>query len=795
MDKKYLLKVALESAREGMVLLKNRDGALPLKREEKTAAFGRTFYFCFSSGAGSGAVLGKPAIDLYDCFLKENCELDREIADFYHSFNQKRYESELKYFNRVDRKWVNSLSEAPINEKMIKDAAKRNSTAIINIARTSGEWIDVKKEAGGYYLTDIEKAVLKNVKKYFKKTVLLLNVHGVTDMRFISSLDFDAILYTALGGEEMGRAVADIVFGNVSPSGRLTDTFADIDDFPTNKGFDSLEIPYNEGIYVGYRYFDTFNKSVCYPFGFGLSYSDFIIDTKDVSADKTQITITANVENCGNFASKEVVQVYLSEPAGRLDKAYQQLAGFAKTDTLKPGESEEVAVSFDLASFACFDTQSESYILEKGAYTVRIGKNSRNTDIAAVINLTDTVTVKKVKNLFSDTDRLNLIAPMRSKPERKEEALNFKLITISKDQIKTEKTVYSKDPEAVLTEGSGKADIFLSDVYKDESLLKKFVSQFTDGELSDILNGVTASTLSEELHVGTMARTVDGAAGEIFTSKKYKIPPCVNADGPAGIRLGGFVGKNPVPKETEYSLKMTAFPTATTIANSFNLKLAEEFGRCVGFDMDTCKVSGWLAPGMNIHRNPLCGRNFEYFSEDPLVSGLFAAAVVKGCQTEPDGSPAGRYATIKHFAANHAENNRFDSDSIVSERALREIYLRAFETAVKKGKPLAVMNSYNKLNGEYTSDSMRLNTYVLRDEWGFDGCVMTDWCAKSSAKYMVNSGCDLVMPGLKNKEYLSLIKSGEISRAKARISAERIIKLILRTSCYKNEKPKSNGLI
>lgn len=788
MNNNYLKKIALESAREGMVLLKNRNEALPLKRDEKIAAFGRTFYFCFSSGAGSGAVLGKPPIDLYKCFLDEGCVLDGEIADFYHNFNQKRFDDELKYFNRVDRKWVNSLPEAPINEKMISDAASRCDTAVINIGRTSGEWIDVIKEAGGYYLTDIEKAVLKNVKKYFKKTVLLLNIHSVIDMKFIEELDFDAILNTALAGEKAGEAAADIIFGNVSPSGRLTDTFADIDDFPTNEGFDALEIPYNEGIYVGYRYFDSFNKKVVYPFGFGLSYSDFIIDTNNIKTENSKITITANVENCGKFASKEVVQVYLSEPKGKLEKAYQQLAGFAKTETLNPGESEEVTISFDLASFACYDAESEAYILEKGVYTIRVGKNSRNTDVAAVINLTDTVTVKKVKNLFGNTDKLNLISAPDIKQDKKDDIANIKLITLSKENIKCETANYSAEPAECLIPGSGNADITLCDVFENRELIKDFVSQFTDEELSDILNGVTGNTLSEELHVGTMARTVDGAAGETFSSKKYKIPTCVNADGPAGIRLGGFVGRNPVPKETEYSLKMTAFPTATTIANSFNLKLAEEFGRCVGLDMDTCGVAGWLGPGMNIHRNPLCGRNFEYYSEDPLVSGLFAAAAVRGCQTEEDGSPSGRYATIKHFAANHAENFRFDSDSVVSERALREIYLRAFEIAVREGKPLAVMNSYNKLNGEYTSDSKRLNICVLRDEWGYDGCVMTDWCAKSSAKYMVNAGCDLVMPGLKNKEYLELIKSGVISRAAARQSAQRIMELVLKTSCLKNKK-------
>ena len=633
--------------------------------------------------------------------------------------------------------------------------------------------------------------MLKNVTSCFKKTVLILNYSGVMDITFAERYNIDAIVYTSMGGEETGNSVADILVGNVSPSGMLTDSWCKLEDYITNDRITELSIPYNEGIFVGYRYFDTFGIDPVYPFGFGLSYTDFDINVKGVSVEKTCVNIDVEVKNVGNFKGKEVVQVYLSEPEGKLPKAYQQLATFKKTTELGVGETENLNLSFDISDFAGFDEETAQFILEKGNYYIRVGNSSRNTHIAAKITLESTVVTFKTVNRMKLQEELDLLSPQNAKPisyiGEEDEKENCISLSFNKDDFVAGVSL----PENRVPNELEKIDQNLhtiGEVADGKITMEQFVAQFSNSELADILNGVTGNTINVNMNVGTMARSIQGAAGEIWSSEKYGIKPCVNADGPTGIRLGGFIDKpGQIPTDTEMSLKMTAFPIATCIASTWNPALAEDFGRAVADDMETVGLEGWLAPAMNIHRSPLCGRNFEYYSEDPLISGVFGGATVKGIQFAEDGTSACKYTTIKHFAANNAETQRFDSDSIVSERALREIYLKPFKIAIKIGNPIAVMNSYNKINGIYASDNFDLNTGILRREWGYDGCVMTDWGAKSSATLMPNAGCDLVMPGCKNKQYLEGLENGSIPRSVAQRCAVNIMNVVLKTTVLKEK--------
>ena len=790
------LRLCRTLAENGMVLLKNealKDGkkALPLSKNDKIAAFGRTFYYCFKGGAGSGDVLGVYPVQPYDAMTTRGVEFDKEVADYYKAYNDERYESELRYWNRYSRKWVNSLPEAPIPTEIIKSSAKRAKIAILSIGRSSGEGFDFNDVAGSYRLTEIECELIDKVTEAFEQVILVLNTSGVFDISYLLKKPFSAILNASMGGEQMGEALADILLGETAPSGKLATTWAPLADYPTNENFYDVTIPYHEGIYVGYRYFDSFNVTPWFPFGFGLSYTDFEIKAEEVVVKGTKVICTAAVKNVGEYSGREVVQLYLSEPSGMLPKAYQQLAAFYKTDTLNPGEQETATFSFDLCNFASYNEAGAEYILERGNYWLRLGNSSRNTHIIARLSLSDEVCCMKTYNRLKPQQNLSVLSADESnfytyseENHEKETAPSYIIDEAAFETVTVQRAEdHLPKPLTVIEHNTD-----FNKVIEGESSLEDFVAGLSLSELADILNGVTGKTENINLHVGTMAQSIQGAAGEIWSSQKYGIPSCVNADGPTGIRLGGFIedGCTPPPTDTEFSLQMTAFPIATAIASSFDQKLTEDFGRAVADDMRICKLSGWLAPAMNIHRNPLCGRNFEYFSEDPLVSGKMAAATVRGVQQNSDGTPSGYYATIKHFCANNSEAKRLESDSVVSERALREIYLRGFEIAVKESKPIAIMNSYNKVNGSYSSDSFDLNTGILRFEWGFDGCVMTDWYARSSPFLMTNAGCDLVMPGLKNAEYKRGLEDGRINLASAQQSVVRILKVVLKTSALKS---------
>ena len=781
MDRNYKLAVARQMAAEGMVLLKNENGALPLKKDEKVAAFGRTFYFCFKGGSGAADMMAADAVQPYEALSETDVNIDKDLAKFYLDYNEKTYEKELKYWNKINQQWVTSLYEPVPNDELIQEAAKNNQKAILNIGRCAGEWVDVQAEKGGYYLTDEEKELIKKVTDKFEHVVLLLNTYGIIENDFLNEYNFDAILFTSMAGQEMGNGVADILTGKVTPSGKLADTWTRLEDYPTNENFQEKFIPYKEGIYMGYRYFDTFNVTPNFPFGFGLSYTKFDISNVNVALNGTVVDITADVKNIGEYEGKEVLQVYLSEPKGELNKAYQQLAAFIKTKTLKVGETETVNTSFDLRDFAAFKENGAEFILEAGQYIIRVGNCSRNTKVAAVIDLDKTaVCFKTVNRLPIQTEIEELVPNCEpySYEGEKEEIASAKVISLSADSIET---VVSAQPEdRDIKEFVSTGFHTLAEVKEGKCSMEEFVAQFSNEELADILNGVTSDTVNVDSHFGQMAVTVEGAAGEIWSSEKYGIPPCVNADGTCGIRLVGWVDDldNP-PVYSELAKSMVAFPDSTSLAYSWNLELSRVFGECMCDELKITKIPVLLAPAMNLHRNPICGRNFEYYSEDPLMSGLMASYTCLGVEKDREGNSTGIYTTIKHLAANNAEKYRFESDSVMSERTLREIYLKAFQITLKLAAPKSLMASYNKLNGRYTADSYDLLNGILRCEWGFDGMVMTDWNTTNSAFEMVHAGCDVVMPGCKNKDYLEGLNDGRISRAEAQICAKNIMNLIM----------------
>ncbi len=785
MTKTEHLKNIRNIAADGMVLLEN-NGILPLKKDTGIAAFGSTMYFCNKGGCGSGDVLSVIPVQPYDALVNCNISVNKEIADLYISFLENDYDWELKYYNRhnvfanPELTWMQFIDEPQISEDMFVKAANTSDVAVVSIGRNIGEHRDFDKVKGSYYLNDQEIGLLTSVKKHFKKAVLVLNTAIVIDPVAIKGFGFDAVLYASFGGSEMGNSLVDILFGNVTPSGKLAATVADINDFPTNENFGELTVPYNEGIYVGYRYFDSFNIQPVYPFGYGLSYTTFDITYKETIVSENKITVKADVKNTGAYNGKEVIQLYISEPDGKLEKAYQQLAAFAKTGELKPNENQEVSLTFDLCDFACFDQEAAEFILEKGTYYLRLGNSSRNTKIVSGVELNNTACCFKTHNRCTLKTKLNLIT--------KTAFYSYALEQSEKDscqkyQLDTN-CIKAKEPVPLEEKVYNNVGFFtIKDLKEGKCTIENFVAQFNEVELADLLNGATGATLFPGLNVGCMAKKIPGAAGEIWSSDKYGIDANVNADGPTGIRLGSFyVDFKNVTPDSDLAKSMNAYPVATLVANTWDLDNANLLGAGVSSDMSVCNVDGWLAPGMNIQRNPLCGRNFEYYSEDPLLTGKMAAATVNGIQKDRNGENTKHYATIKHFVANNVENNRLFSDSVVSERALREIYLKGFKIAVDESSPYAIMNSYSKLNGEYTSDSYDLNTAILREEWGYDGIVMTDWCTRNTAFMMTNAGCDLVMPGEKNKEYLEGLKDGRINIQSARRSAERIIKLLLKTN-------------
>ena len=759
-----------KAAGEGMVLLKNRLHTLPLTRGTRVALFGKATIEYIKGGGGSGDVFCAYTRNVYDGFSQKEAEgkvsVFKPTVEFYKEY-VKEASKRIPTRAQIEKIWdkVNAMSfckekddiiydtfasmhvaEAHMPDELIAEAAANADIAIITLSRFSAEGVDRKAIPGDYYLSDTEKSLIDRVAAAFPNTVIVLNSGAVVDCEYFADNEkVGAIISGWQGGLEGGMAIADIICGDVNPSGKLADTIPDSYDSYQNAqefltGFEHLD--YFDDIYVGYRYFETIPgaaEKVRYPFGFGLSYTDFEFSGAFCGESDGKIVAAVTVKNIGKVPGKEVVQLYYSAPQGKLGKPAKVLAAFKKTKLLSPGESEAIALSFDIGDMASFDDlgkiKKSAFVLEKGTYSFYLGNSVRATEkLRYDFVLSEDIITKESKPLC--------------RPFKLEKRL---LADGSFENLPTGEPVYTHGTHAPIEATAPKETIMFDEVGENITL-DEFIKQFTVDELIDFVGG----------HQNQPGVCNTGAFGGM---KRLNVPPVPTADGPAGLRLNASTG---VPT--------TAWPCATLLACTWNTELIEEVGAAGGAELRENNLGVWLAPAMNIHRNPLCGRNFEYFSEDPLLAGKCCAADVRGIQSQKIA------ASVKHFACNNRESNRFECDSRVSERALREIYLRGFEICVKDADPWTIMSSYNLINGCHTSVSYELLTEMLRNEWGFKGMVTTDWGVHSSHSNEVLAGNDVKMGDGEPEELKAAFESGKITRTDLETSVRRILELTMKVA-------------
>lgn len=797
--------IARQVAAEGMVLLKN-DGALPLK-EKRIAAYGAGVRMTIKGGTGSGDVQERYSVNVESGLKNAGFEIlsTRWLDRFDKQFAQEKEEWRLGIEERIKKYKIWEVQKMfdevihvtplkfPIGDKIQEEDLCECGTAIYVVARQAGESADRRREAGDFLLSDVELYNIKLLSERYKNFVLVINCGSQIDLTALDGVNIGAIIFMAQGGEEGGNALADILCGRVTPSGKLTDSWAyKYEDYPASDEYgilgNVLEQQYKEGIYVGYRYFDTFGVDVRYPFGFGLSYTKFEIATKSIDAEKSVVKLKVAVKNAGTeYSGKEVVQVYLAKPQGTIKCERHTLCAFAKTKELRPNESEELTLTFDLADFAVYDERDAKYVLQSGKYGVFIGNSIKDITTVAVLNLDAEVVTEICKSVCKKRGEFNEITA-----DIKDETYSADLpvIEIKAAAIATKKNEYGNLSPIITTLQT-----------------EKYLKTLSDKDLIELTVGGGYMGRSYNVTPSVAGRTSIGLL-------KRGIPNINLSDGPAGLRLspknaytkGGsprYIDHVPddwqwgwIKKFEKFFLAksnkgykvyqyMTAFPCATLQAQTWNIELVEKIGKAIGVEMLETGVTVWLAPGMNIHRNPLCGRNFEYYSEDPLVSGMFASAVTKGVQ-----SHKGLGVTIKHFCCNNQEDKRESMSSNVGERALREIYLKGFEIAVKTSAPKSIMTSYNKLNGVYTPNNYELCVSVLRNEWGYKGLVMTDWTAtgdnKGKHELCHKCGNDLIEPGGKavRKYLFKAYKNKQLDMNLVRVAAANVLNLIFESSVY-----------
>ena len=750
---------------ECMVLLKS-DGSFPLDMPGKIALYGNAARKTIKGGTGSGDVNTRHYVSVEEGL--ENAGFTITSKDWLDGYDAVWQDANGVFKDGIRAK----IAAEGLNAIMLGIGAIMlepeyelplngdGDTAIYVLGRISGEGADRAPEKGNLKLTETEIRDILCLQKRYKRFMLVLNVGGVVDLSPVVKEVSNILLLSQLG-IATGDAFADMLLGKSYPSGKLTTTWAQWEDYcPVADFGDPNETRYKEGIYVGYRYFDSEDKMPIFPFGYGLGYTSFSFNAKDTSIDGSKVTVTAEVRNTGKRLGKEVVQLYVSVPEGKLDQPYQMLTAFAKTNELKPGESQILTLSFRMEDIASFDEESCNAILEAGRYVLHIGTSSRDTAVCAVVELDGNAVVQKLHDVGGKPDFTDWKPESRKTVEIPDNIPFLKLAASAISEIVPELPVI--DPKAV-----------------------ELVKEMTDSDLALLCTGAYNGGIGSNSVIGNAGITVAGSAGET-TGIFEKIPAMIMADGPAGVRLSpqygkdengvyslndgslaeiaellpeqmlallGFGKEKPKRSGTIHEQYCTAIPIGTAMAQSWNPSVCEECGDLVASEMERFGVHIWLAPALNIHRLPLCGRNFEYYSEDPLISGKMAAGITHGVQKH-----LGCGVSIKHFCCNNQETNRMHSNSQVSQRALRDIYLRGFRIAIEESDPATVMSSYNLLNGEHTSQRYDLLETLLRQEWGYQGIVMSDWVSgninKPDDKYpgavasgAVKAGNDIMMPG------------------------------------------------
>lgn len=763
--------IALKAAEESIVLLKNINNTLPVKDDEVISVFGRCQFDYFYVGYGSGGDVNAPyQVNLIKGLKESNANIYSPVLNLYEDWCEKNPVSHGFWGH-----WPMCFPEMELEERIVKSAANNSHSAIVVIGRSAGEDRENKPEQGSYYLTDTEIKMLDLVTAHFNKVTVIMNCGNIVDMAWTEKYGdkITALVYAWQCGMESGNALANVLMGKTTPSGKLPCTIArNYEDYSSSANFGGKDYNnYEEDIFVGYRYFETFCRDkVLYPFGFGLSYTDFEIKPVSFERKDDKFYITADVKNVGNVSGKEIVQLYVKAPQGKLSKAERSLVAFGKTNELAPDESESIHFEFSLYDISSFDDCSKSshkyaYVIESGEYTFYIGNSVRTDMKAGSVQLEDMV-----------VEQLDEVCGIKDSFERMVAKEKDGRLIIGKEQLAPSKP-YLKDriTNNLPVEIGFKGDrgYKLADVKDGKITLDDFISQLNNDELEALTRG--QGMMNSNLGVVGNA----GAFGGIIPSLREKgVAPIITTDGPAGIRIKKYT---------------SLIPCGTALASTWNCGLIELLTTVMGAEMLEHGSDVLLAPGMNIQRNVLCGRNFEYFSEDPVLSGKMGAAYVNGIQTN------GVSACPKHFACNNQEVRRTKNDSRVSQRALREIYLKGFEICVKESKPLNIMTSYNKINGVWSHYNYDLVTTVLRKEWGYEGNVMTDWWMQKSASpefpsvkdnaYRVRAQVDVLMPGGKHnaKKYKSdgtllatIGKTDGITRAELERTARNVLNLILK---------------
>lgn len=722
--------LARQAAAEGAVLLKN-DNVLPLKEGTTVSLFGRTYKDYFFVGYGSGGDVIRPYnIDIAEGI--ENCDklnLNYTLHNIYTEWREKNPVSHGYWAHWPLRYW-----EMPLSDETVKNARANSDVAVVTIGRSSGEDRDCDLENGSYFLHDEEIEMLDLVTSYFEKVVVLLNVGNIIDMSWVKHYGdkIGAVMYVWQGGMESGNAVADLLCGNVNPCGKLTDTIArNYYDYPSSVQFGNKKAnEYTEDIFVGYRYFESFAKEkVLYPFGFGLSYTTFDIKCDKAKANGNGFDFEFTVTNTGDLAGKETVQLYLNKPCGKLGNPKRILVDFAKTDLIEPNGSQKVTMSVDMYQLTSYDdcgstNNASAYVTEKGEYDFYAGNNVRSAEKVFTYYQENTEVWEQLKQVCAPKSDFLV---WRAEEKHGNYFLSTKMVAKEKYDLATR--ILNNLPADI--EQTGDKGIKLQDVKNGKATLDEFVAQLDNVELEAITRG------DYKMDSPLGAKGNAGAYGGVLESLREKgVKPIITTDGPSGIRILSCC---------------SLLPIGTLLACTFDTKLVEKLYSIIAKEMKEKGSDVLLAPGMNIHRNPLCGRNFEYFSEDPYVSGKMGAACVRGIQS------LGGSACPKHFACNNQELARTTNDSQVSERALREIYLKAFEICVKEAHPKNIMTSYNKINDVWSHYNYDTCVTVLRNEWGYEGNVMTDWWMHPSKSiefpkmrdqaYRVRSGVNVLMPG------------------------------------------------
>lgn len=832
--------LARRAAAEGFVLLKNEGGILPLPQKCPVALYGAGVSKTIKGGTGSGDVNERESVSIYQGMKDGGYDITNEewISAYERCYEDARVSWREEIFRKVNENpqkpldFFTAYSTTPFYlpaGPAVTDG--EGETAIYVLSRIAGENADRYCKEGDYLLSREEHEMLAQICERYTRVIVAVNTGGLVDLSFMDEFEnIYGLIQIMQPGMEGGHAFCDVISGRVTPSGKLTDSWAlAYEDYPNAQTFShnnkNVEDEfYSEGIYVGYRYFDSFDVPVRYPFGFGLSYTSFLLKTEKVSLmqDSGEVFVEVSVTNTGsNYSGREVIQVYASLPDGKLEKEYRRLCGFAKTKELAPNESQKLVVTFPAERMASYDEGeggggASGWILEKGYYGIWVGNSLAESELKAMLYLDRTVVVEETVP----------VCPLQAEMKEKLQELTLSpqvrqlrcLQWMSRGKAEGV-PVHKIDPDVLERACRGRGEerrqplpgtLEPAQYAQIEKEADELLAKLTREQMVKLVCG--ESNIAVNSNLGSAGTRVPGSAGETSScAKDLGVATITLADGPAGLRLnqsytvsrgnivplpfeasierGFFCPPVPVQDgETRYFQYCTAIPVGTLLAQSWDVELLEEAGEIIGEEMEMFDVTLWLAPGMNLHRNPLCGRNFEYFSEDPLISGKMAAAMTRGVQRRK-----GCATTIKHFACNNQEDNRMNSNSILSERTFRELYARGFEIAVKESQPLAMMTSYNRINGIHAANHYGLCTKLVREAWGFKGLIMTDWTTTEVDETCTASGCiragnDLIMPGsLKDYENLEReLEEKTLSLQELKACVKRILMLILQSGRYES---------